>query len=160
MRARVVLLMLSVLGAVVACSDGTDGGGSTAIDGRWQQIGESLVDGEVRSWPGSGQWQSLVIYEDGKLTTDDSCRGTVESAGDGPSRLTFDCALGSVICDGSLVSDVKDIQSYTDENGDSQEAYFAYDEALKLTCPDDETYVFVREDEVPPTNVDPTPATP
>jgi hypothetical protein len=157
MRILVALLMISVIGAVVACSESTNDA-TNAIAGRWEKIGGRLVDRLVEDREGKEIWHSLVIYEDGKLTTDASCSGTAEPAGNGLSRLTFDCALGSVICDVRLVSDVKEVQSYTDENGDEQEGYFAYDEVLEMTCPDDDTYVFAREKQVPGTDVRPTPS--
>lgn len=156
MRIRVALLMASVFGVVVACADGTDDDATSATAGRWERIGGRVVDGRVEADEGKEKWHSLVIYDDGKLTTDVSCNGTAESVGNGRSRLTFNCALGSVICDGRIVSDVKDVESYIDDNGDEREGYFAYDKVLEMTCPDDDTYVFAREKDVPPTNVPPT----
>lgn len=152
MWVRVALLVMSVIGVVAACSDDA----TSAFAGRWEKIGGRLVDGKVKAGEGKERWHDLVIYEDGKLTTDVSCNGIVESTENGRSRLTFNCALGSVICDGRIVSDVKEVQSYVDDNGNEQEGYFAYDEVLEMTCPDDDTYVFAREKDVPPTNVPPT----
>jgi hypothetical protein len=160
--AALALVCIAAGAAVSACASGGDsaseGPESPRIDGRWQKIGESVRPGNIVPQKVDGQWESVVIYEDGKLTTDDSCTGESEPAGDAGWRLTFNCALGNAICDGELMSDVKKQVEYPDANGDLQTGHHTFGEALKLTCPDDDTYVFVREQDVPPTDASLTPS--
>jgi hypothetical protein len=152
------LLLLAGGGTAIVITTTPADTAPSAPAGRWEQISQvTNAQGEVvRARRPRDQWDSMVIYPDGKLTTDDSCRGTADPT-DGRWRLTFDCALGSVICDGTLLANVKVKTAYgDDETGNRKVVSSPAGEALQLTCPEGDTYLFVHQEDIPPT-IAPTP---
>jgi hypothetical protein len=141
----------ALCGTALAAGGCSDEGDPVALAGRWVKVGESIIDKNIVPSDAGGGLESLMIYEDGKLAADKSCSGVVEAFDDGRWRLNFDCGAANLICDGGVVADITVRYDYTDSDDEVSSEYQPFDEALHLTCPDDE-YVYVREEDIPPTN--------
>jgi hypothetical protein len=144
-RVGIAAALCGIALATGACSDEDD---PSALAGHWEVVGETISDGKIVSSGTDEGFESLVIYEDGKLSVDNSCSGVMETVGDGGQwRLNLDCGAAKLICDATVVTDVAERDS-----GDGP-----FDEALHVTCPDDDVdhgdeYVFAREADKSPTN--------
>jgi hypothetical protein len=149
-RVGIAAALCGIALATGACSDDDD---PAALAGRWEKVGETIIDENVVPAEADGGLESLVIYEDGKLSMDDACSGVMETVDDGDRwRLNLDCGAAKLICDGSVVADVTVRHDYTAENDEVSSEYEPFAEALHVICPDDDVdkvdeYVYVREDD-------------